>query len=107
LSQWPQLIFFSLDETRVNRSYRNFSLGILAIGLLLALLGPSLMHTFAVTSWDRIFPPPNPSLTNPELIAVRDALVRELSRLPIFFGIILALLGIFNFWRSRRSIPPA
>jgi hypothetical protein len=90
----------------MNRSYRNFALSILIIGILLALLGPSLLHTFAVTSWDRIFPPPNTNLTNPELIAVRDSVAHELSRLPIIFGIVLALLGVFNLWRSRRSVPP-
>jgi hypothetical protein len=91
----------------MNRSYRNFALGILVIGVLLALLGPSLFQTFAVVSWDRIFPPPNPNLTNPELIAVRDSVAHELLRLPVIFGIVLALLGVFNLWRSRRPVPPA
>jgi multisubunit Na+/H+ antiporter MnhG subunit len=86
----------------MNRPYRNFALSILVIGVLLALLGPSLLHTFAVTSWDRIFPPPNPNLTNPELIAVRDSVVRELSRLPVIFGIVLVFLGALNLWRSHR-----
>jgi hypothetical protein len=87
----------------VNRSYRNFAVAILLIGILLAFFGGAALHTFALTSWDRIFPPGSPQLTNPELIIVRNSIVRELSRLPVILGVVLILLGAFNWWRAYKS----
>jgi hypothetical protein len=88
---------------RVNRSYRNFAVIVLIIGVLLALFGGAVLHTFSLTSWDRIFPPGSPQLTNPDFIALRESMVRELSKLPVTVGIVLIVLGAFNWWRARKD----
>jgi len=87
----------------VNRPYRSFAIGMFGFGLILAFVGPTLLHTFSLLSWDRIFPPGSPQLTNPEFISVRESLVREFSRLVTGLGILLALVGAFHWWRAHHS----
>ena len=86
----------------MNRAYQRFAASVFIVGILVAIAGPALLHMIALQTWDVILPPPNPKLTDAELIFVRNSVVHYLSCFPVTLGICLALVAVPNWIRARR-----
>lgn len=84
------------------KEYQRFAASTFVIGVLIAVAGPSLLDLISVQTWDVIFPPPSPKLTDSELLFVRTSVVHYLSSFPVIVGAGLALFAAFHWLRARR-----
>jgi hypothetical protein len=85
--------------------YRNFSILIFVVGIVLVLGGPAFLKVFAHVSWDVIFSPPDPRLVDPQLIEVRNKVTAHLARWPMWVGLFLIIAAIPNWIRASRRLP--